>query len=206
MAIKKKKKKQHRKSPHTDKAEAVKQGEKHLHQKITMDPKFLTSLTWFFFFFALKKITNSFITYSLPPYSTVYSGLSLILYGPQRNHSCSNNICTWEKRCKMGSRSHSNLFDKKGWGWGTGAGCVQKHQHRGESIFFIILDNAQRIALVFVHTVCHRDWMHRRILILPTRKNIRWNYELIQRQQRISDRLIVTHTCILCVSVCVILV
>lgn len=54
MAIKKKKK-QHRKSPHTDKAEAVKQGEKHLHQKITMDPKFLTSLTWFFFFFALKK-------------------------------------------------------------------------------------------------------------------------------------------------------
>lgn len=45
MAIKNKKNKKHRKSPHTDKAEAVKQGEKHLHQKITMDPKFLTSLT-----------------------------------------------------------------------------------------------------------------------------------------------------------------
>lgn len=50
---------------------------------------------------------------------------------PKANHSHSNNnISTWEKWCKMGSRSHSNLFDKKGWGWGTGACCMQRQQQK----------------------------------------------------------------------------
>lgn len=51
---------------------------------------------------------------------------------PKANHSCSNsNIWTWQKWCKTGSRSHSNLFDKKGWGWGTEAWCMQRQRQKG---------------------------------------------------------------------------
>lgn len=50
---------------------------------------------------------------------------------PKANHSRSNsNIWTWQKWCKMGSRSHSNLFDKKGWGWGWGTAAWRTQRQR----------------------------------------------------------------------------
>lgn len=68
---------------------------------------------------------------------------------PKANHSCSNsNIWTWQKWCKMGSRSHSNLFDKKGWGWGTGAWCMQRQQWKGK-----VFGNTDQIVCVCV-SVC----------------------------------------------------
>lgn len=80
-------------------------------------------------------ILNSQSIYSI--YLILYTGFSLKLSAPKQITHVQTIISEHEQKwCKMGSRSHSNLFDKKRWGWGTGAGCRHRQQQKERGLFF----------------------------------------------------------------------
>lgn len=84
---------------------------------------------------------------------------------PKANHSRSNsNIWTWQKWCKMGSRSHSNLFDKKGWGWGWGTAAWrtqrqrQKKKNGGEAFLEKGGSDSVRLCVYFLFFLFFAFW------------------------------------------------